>query len=183
MPATTPPRQLPPTVGRSKIVLHPPPAPPRSFFSIVFKTVLPVVCIVGFLLYVDLNVTSYLLWAIGAILIFVVVLETSQPKHSGPQSIWFTPLGVQLSHGKSVKKKIFLPRGSIHDCILIEHVGAFSVSNHLVFRVKKFSESNNSNNHDNPPFELVPVWDNMYLSFRMCLELKDEINRSLESSG
>lgn len=97
------------------------------------------------------------------------------------------PLGVQrsrtITHDNSQTTNThhypLLPIGSIKDCILLEHVGAFSVSTHVMLRLQ------NSNNYSMKPTKnaakgMVAAFPDVTLTFDQCHSLVEQITRALE---
>lgn len=105
-------------------------------------------------------------------------------------SLDILPLGIQRSkttttsyhnsksNHSSVDYHPLLPIESVKDCILLEHVGAFSVSTHVMIRLKS---KNNDNTYQpsNASKGLVEAFPGANLKFRECQQLVDQIQRAL----
>lgn len=125
----------------------------------------------------------------------LVVLETAASHQTVEVSVRVTPLGVQIinqryhhhkapssndMNPKTIKTKFkppppnhkpFLPREMVQDCILVEHVGVFSVSTRLIFRLRSTSSS------------VVSILPNsIKLSFAQCHDLAQQIQLALKES-
>ena len=152
----------------------------------------------SYLLWVDWNIQNDLLWFGGGLLMGLVVLETAASFQTQEVSVRITPLGVQIVHqryhhrvapttndmnhpeAEIIKSKFkqpppkhepFLPRDVVQDCILVEHVGVFSVSTRLIFRLTSSTASIVS---------ILP--DSIKLSFAQCHDLSQQIQLALKES-
>jgi hypothetical protein len=136
----------------------------------------PLVAIVAMLIIggcsysMDRNIQNGVVWFVGGICIALVVLATSPFKREVELAVVISPLGVQRTSSINGNETYhpLLPRDSVQDCVLTEHVGAFSVSTQLVFRVKSSS--------------LVPVFPNAQLSFSQCHSFVQQIQRALNET-
>ena len=118
-------------------------------------------------------------------------------------SLDILPLGVQRSKtttitynqsGKSPKTSVhyypLLPIESVKDCILLEHVGAFSVSTHVMIRLHKYSNNNNNEKNDHSvktPYHpadaksgMMAAFPGAILTFDECQTMVNQIKRALE---
>ena len=172
----------------------------RSHKSREARPFLAIFIILGlglYLLYADWNIQNDLLWFGGGLLMGFVVLETAASHQTEEVSVRITPLGVQMVHQryhhhaapsadpmeiipKMAKSKFkqpppkhqpFLPREAVQDCILVEHVGVFSVSTGLIFRLRSSSR---------PIVSILP--DSIPLSFSQCQELAEQIQRAMKET-
>lgn len=134
------------------------------------KTILPILLIIGYLFGVDPTIEKDYLWVLGGLAIGLVVLETASSKSEVELSVTVCPLGVQRTTrvNKRVVLHPLLPRESVKDCIITEHVGAFSVSSHVVFRVEKSS--------------IVPAFPNAKMSFAQCQSFVKQIQQALDET-
>ena len=125
-----------------------------------------VAVIVGTLWHIDPNVHHDMLWILGGLGVGLALLETAPVKRHVELIIDIGPLGIQRTtkrNGRSTHHPL-LPRECVQDCIITEHVGAFGVSNHLVFRVES---------------KLIPVFPNAKLSFAQCQSLLKQVQTAL----
>lgn len=134
------------------------------------------------------------LWITGGAVLALLVFETAQHAGVGRASsktelvVTVCPLGVQRSvntittrSGSNADKMRrqqhhhpLLLTECIQDCIVLEHVGAFSVTTHVMFRVLCKREARKND------IRLVPAFPNARLSFDQCLSLKNRIQASLQ---
>lgn len=103
-------------------------------------------------------------------------------------SIDILPLGIQRSktttisyhHSDAKHSKVdyhpLLPIEKIQDCILLEHVGAFSVSTHVMLRLKT---NNDTYQPSNASKGLVEAFPGANLKFRECQQMVDQIQKAL----
>jgi hypothetical protein len=119
----------------------------------------------------DPYIENTLLWAFGGICIAFIALETSPYHRKIELCLAISPLGIQRTTRINCKvvDHPLLPRECVQDCILTEHVGVFSVSTQLVFRIESSSF-------------LVPVFPNAKLSFAQCHSLMKQIQRALHET-
>ncbi|CAJ1952292.1 unnamed protein product [Cylindrotheca closterium] len=166
--------------------------PARPFLAIAL-----ILGLGAYLLWADWNIQNDLLWFGGGLLMGLVVLETAASFQTEEVSVRITPLGVQIIHqryhhrkapssddmnpGKHSKFKQpppkhepFLPREVVQDCILVEHVGVFSVATRLIVRLSSTcSDSNNI-------VSILP--DSIKLSFAQCHDLAQQIQLAIKKS-
>ena len=119
-------------------------------------------------------------------------------------SVTICPIGIQRSttttttynsnknrQRSSVRHYPLLPLESVKDCILLEHVGGFSVTSHVMIRVKATPDEKNdsvaaaaatatTNTKENPASELVSVFHGAKLTFDQCHDLVHQIRSALE---
>jgi hypothetical protein len=125
--------------------------------------------------------------AAGLILYYAYYLLTttsySQQTRDVELSVTICPLGIQRSKTTTttgdkrstvVHYYPLLPLESVKDCMLVEHVGAFSVTTHVMIRATTKSSKSESNG------ELVSFFPDVTLSFDRCHALVQQIQRSLE---
>ena len=128
--------------------------------------------------------------ATGLIIYYAYYLLTtfySQQTRDVELSVTICPLGIQRSSKTTttasnkrstvVHYYPLLPLESVKDCILVEHVGAFSVTTHVMIRATT-TQSSKSKSESNE--ELVSFFPNVTLSFDRCHVLVQQIQRSLE---
>jgi hypothetical protein len=135
------------------------------------KTIIPIVVVLGYLWHFDPKIEKDPLWFLGGLAIGLILLETAPLRRDVELSLTICPVGVQRTSRINKNRPVnhpLLPRESIQDCILTEHVGAFSVSSHLVFRVENSS--------------LASVFPNASLSFEQCHSLVKQIQRALDET-
>jgi hypothetical protein len=120
------------------------------------------------------------LWIIGGTILALLVFESTQ--HDRPSKtellVKVSPLGVQRYLTRNNRHDHHHPlclMECIQDCILVEHVGAFAVTTHVMFRVRTKQMYD-----DQETLQLVPAFPNACLSFSQCHTLKHEIQASLE---
>jgi hypothetical protein len=128
--------------------------------------------------------------ATGLIIYYAYYLLTtfySQQTRDVELSVTICPLGIQRSKTTTTarnKRTVvhyypLLPLESVKDCILVEHVGAFSVTTHVMIRATTTTtKSSKSKSESND--ELVSFFPNVTLSFDRCHVLVQQIQRSLE---
>ena len=130
--------------------------------------------------------------ATGLIIYYAYYLLTtfySQQTRDVELSVTVCPLGIQRSSKTTttasnkrstvVHYYPLLPLESVKDCILVEHVGAFSVTTHVMIRATTTTtQSSKSKSESNE--ELVSFFPNVTLSFDRCHVLIQQIQRSLE---
>ena len=132
--------------------------------------------------------------ATGLIIYYAYYLLTtfySQQTRDVELSVTVCPLGIQRSSKTTttasnkrstvVHYYPLLPLESVKDCILVEHVGAFSVTTHVMIRATTTTtttQSSKSKSESNE--ELVSFFPNVTLSFDRCHVLVQQIQRSLE---
>ena len=82
----------------------------------------------------------------------------------------------------SVRHYPLLPIESVKDCILLEHVGGFSVTTHVMIRVKAIIPNNDAaaKTKEISASELVSVFPDAKLTFDQCHDLVQQIQRALE---
>ena len=111
----------------------------------------------------------------------------SQQTRDVELSVTICPLGIQRSKTTTTASNKrstvvhyypLLPLESVKDCILVEHVGAFSVTTHVMIRATTTTQSLKSKSESNE--ELVSFFPNVTLSFDRCHVLVQQIQRSLE---
>jgi hypothetical protein len=73
-----------------------------------------------------------------------------------------------------------LPLESVKDCIILEHVGAFSVTTHVMIRATTTTTKSSSESESESNGKLVSFFPDVTLSFDRCHELVQKIQRSLE---
>ena len=141
------------------------------------------------------------LWLVGGAALGLLVFETSQGhrhrdnSQSQHQSAYDTelcvticPLGIQrsfCSKGTPMKYHPLLPTAAVKDCIVTEHVGAFCVTTHVMFRVytpvkvddKK--EKDDDNHQSSTPISLIETFPNASLTFQQCHSLRNQIQAAL----
>ena len=96
-------------------------------------------------------------------------------------SLEILPVGVQRSKtttynshkAASVHHYPLLPIESTKDCIILEHVGTFTVSTHVMLRLQKDSSCDNVSG-------MVAAFPDANLTFDQCHGLVDQINNALE---
>ncbi|KAG7356120.1 hypothetical protein IV203_000806 [Nitzschia inconspicua] len=113
--------------------------------------------------------------AVVALIVFETIQHSSRTGYSELVVI-ICPLGIQritLRGERQQHNHPLLLTECIHDCILLEHVGAFSVSTHVMFRILK-------RKNDISSMHLVPAFPNAHLTFDQCLTLKDQLQMSIE---
>lgn len=123
----------------------------------------------GSLWFFDPHVEKDWVWVLGGLIIGLIVLETAPIHRTVQLSVDISPMGIQQTttiYDRTTYHPL-LPRSVVRDCILVEHVEAFGVSSHLVFRV------------DNA---LVPAFPNARLSFSQCQSLLEKINGALKET-
>ncbi len=128
--------------------------------------ILLVAGIILFLWRTDPNIENDLLWVLGGLAVGLALLETAPVKRNVGLSVEVGSFGIQRTsnvNGTLVHHPL-LPRDCVHDCIITEHVEAFGVTNHLVFRVAS---------------SLVPAFPNATLSFSQCQSLLKQIQQAL----
>jgi hypothetical protein len=137
------------------------------------KTVGLMALIIGGMWYLDPMIQINVLWVLAGLAVGLVLLETAPLKRDVELRLTVCPLlGVQRTTCINKRRLVhhpLLPRASIQDCILTEHVGAFSVSTNVVFRVEEASSSK----------LIVPAFPNASLSFAQCHSLVKKIQRAL----
>ena len=128
--------------------------------------------------------------ATGLIIYYAYYLLTtfySQQTRDVELSVTICPLGIQRSKTTTTASNKrstvvhyypLLPLESVKDCILVEHVGAFSVTTHVMIRATTTTQSSKSKSESNE--ELVSFFPNVTLSFDRCHVLVQQIQRSLE---
>jgi hypothetical protein len=120
------------------------------------------------------------LWIVGGATLALVVFEnTHQHPHLSKTELLvkICPLGVQrLLRRYDINHHLpLLLTECIQDCILLENVGAFAVTSHVMFRIRRKSMYNNQET-----IQLVPAFPHACLSFNQCHTLKNQIQASLE---
>ena len=148
-------------------------------------TVTPVLLILIMLFFFDPNVEWTIVWILGGILITLVILETGPSEEQIETSVTKYPVGVvQLSqrllrrNGSTALRNIpkLIPLSCVESILNLEHVEAFSVSNHVLFRLK-VDDDGYTYHHEQQ--ELVPVFPGLQLSFAQCQYLKEALDESL----
>mmetsp|Transcript_2806 Transcript_2806/g.5320 ORF Transcript_2806/g.5320 Transcript_2806/m.5320 type:complete len:190 (+) Transcript_2806:299-868(+) len=154
------------------------------------RTVVPIAILIGWLFRFDPKIELEWLWlTIGAV-VGLYVFETSSSKHHQRElSVTICPLGVQRSttlvsaannrcgqtqYRHRRRHHPFLPRESVQDCIVTEHVGAFSVRTHVMLRVAAAGERAGVSD------SLIPAFPNATLTFDQCYSLMKQIQRALK---
>jgi hypothetical protein len=124
------------------------------------------VTIILALWYIDPGIKNDLAWMLGGLAVGFVLIETAPMERCVEISVEVGPLGVQRTSkiNDQVTHHQLLPRACVKDCIITEHVKAFSVSSSLVFRLES---------------SLVPVFPHAKLNFRQCESLLNQIQRAL----
>jgi hypothetical protein len=135
--------------GRNYVVL----------LSLVLAIILP-------LWHIDPDIENDLLWVLGGLGVGFSLLETAPVQRNVELCVEMGPFGIQRTTkvNDRLSHHPLLPRACVKDCIIIEHVKAFGVANHLVFRVES---------------TLVPVFPNAKLSFSQCHSLLKQIQQGL----
>ena len=131
--------------------------------------------------------------ATGLIIYYAYYLLTtfySQQTRDVELSVTVCPLGIQRSSKTTttasnkrstvVHYYPLLPLESVKDCILVEHVGAFSVTTHVMIRATTTTTTQSSKSKSESNEELVSFFPNVTLSFDRCHVLVQQIQRSLE---
>ena len=96
------------------------------------------------------------------------------------------PLGIQRWTRRSTtetKHEQFIPLRNIKDCILVEHLGAFDVSTHVMLRLfaKTAVASKSASDCDNDgAFEVVEAFPGVRLLFAQCHSLQIQIATALK---
>jgi hypothetical protein len=119
------------------------------------------------------------LWIVGGAIVALLVLEITQDAHLAKTELLVKvcPLGVQRSL-RRYRYHHHLPlllKECIQDCIILEKVGAFAVTTHVMFRIKRKHLYNNQDT-----IQLVQAFPHACLSFSQCHKLKNQIQASLE---
>ena len=146
-------------------------------------------------------------------IIFFILLETGPVNEACDLVVTILPsLGVlQLEVWKNERLQgtpKVIPIESIHDCIVQEYVGAFRVTNHVVFRThgrpredgpptatipsvtaksasnrkKKDDASSRQPTREDAYTQLEPAFPGVELSFTQCLAMRNSIQESLNES-
>ena len=133
--------------------------------------VMGIMLVLGSLFFLDPFVKKEIWWCLGGLTIAFLALETSSYHRDIELSVSIYPVGVQRTTqiNSKVTDHPLLPRESIQDCILIEHVSSWSVSTQIVFRLKSSSS-------------LVPAFPNAQLTFSQCHSLKNQIQKALNET-
>lgn len=138
-------------------------------------TLIPVSILLGGLFRLDPTIEMDLLWFLAGAAIAVYLFETSTKERNVEVSLGICPLGVQRTirthQNRMATHHPLIPKESIRDCIVTEHVGAFSVSSHVMLRLRDAAS-------DGPA--LIPAFPNVTLSFGQCHSLMKQIQRALE---
>jgi hypothetical protein len=150
------------------------------------RTVLPFVAIIGGLYGFDPNIQKEILWVLGGLVAGLVLFETASWKRELVLSLSIGPLGVQRSSRRNAdrpKHSPFLPREGIRDCLMIEHVGAFSVSTHVVFRLHAGRTSTTSQGEEKGTEpQLIPAFPDAVIKFEQCQSLVKQIQQGLKET-
>jgi hypothetical protein len=126
-----------------------------------------VLAIILALWHTDPDIENDLLWVLGGLGVGLALLETAPVKRNVELCVEMGPFGIQRTAkvNDRLSHHPLLPRACVKDCIITEHVKAFGVANHLVFRVES---------------ALVPVFPNAKLSFSQCHSLLEQIQQALQ---
>jgi hypothetical protein len=142
-------------------------------------TIIFIGILIGGVLHVDPKIELEWPWLLAGAIFGLYFFETSSKWRDVELSVTICPLGVQRSSTTTLSAKHqkchhqpFLPREYVQDCIVLEHVGAFSVSTHVIFRlVEKRGED---------PSSFIPAFPNAVLTFDQCHSLTKQIQRALD---
>ena len=141
-------------------------------------TLIPISILLGCLYRLDPSIEMDLLWVLSGAGIAVYVFETSSRTRDVEVSLTVCPLGVQRTtsthRNRPVRHHPFLPKESIRDCIVTEHVGAFSVSSHVMLRLGDTTDCGGP--------ALIPAFPKATLSFGQCHVLMKQIQRALRDT-
>ena len=115
---------------------------------------------------IDPDIENDLLWILGGLGVGFTLLETAPLNRKVELCVEISPFGIQRTTkvNDRISHQPLLPRACVKDCIITEHVQAFGVTSHLVFRVES---------------TLVPVFSNAKLSFSQCHSLLKQIQQAL----
>jgi len=127
--------------------------------------VLPIAILLT-LLYCDPDIQNELFWILGGFAVVLFVIETAPVQRVVELCVEIGPLGIQrtTSINDRVKHHQLLPRACVKDCIITEHIQAFSISSNLMFRTQS---------------ALVPVFPDARLSFKQCESMLKQIQQAL----
>ena len=137
---------------------------------------MPILAIMAGLYQFDPSIDNEIAWLIGGLVIGLVIFETAKSIPEREVSVTIYPLGIQLV--SPTGKTQFIPRGSIQDCIVLEHVQAFQVTSHVVLRVsfQKLQQQQED-------LQIIQAFPGAQLSFSQCLALKTELERAMGGFG
>lgn len=112
------------------------------------------------------DIRNDLAWLLGILGVGLIRIETAPQGRRVELSVEVGPLGVQRTTtiGNRVTFHQLLPRPCIKDCIIVEHVKAFTVTSSLVFRVES---------------SLEPVFPDAALTFQQCELLLTQIQQAI----
>jgi hypothetical protein len=139
-------------------------------------TLIPVSILLACLVRLDPTGEMDVLWLVSGVAIAMYVFETSSKTRDVEVSLTVCPLGVQRTTRthRMMTHHPLLPKESIRDCIVTEHVGAFAVSSHVMIRVRAAGAAA----LDGPA--LIPAFPNATLSFVQCHSVMKQIQGALE---
>lgn len=131
--------------------------------------IVAVAAIVMALVCLDPQIERDHLWILGGLGVGLALLETAPYRRAVKLTIEIGPLGIQRTSetNSRVRCHPLIPRSQVRDCILTEHVQAFSVTTHLVFRVGE---------------KLIPAFPKATLTFEQCHSMLQEIQQALRET-
>jgi hypothetical protein len=131
-----------------------------------------------------------IVWLVSGAALGLLVFETMQGHgsdesfHDGELCLTLCPLGIQRYMVESGKKKHhpLLPTEAVKDCIVTEHVGAFCVTTHVMFRIYGGIPAKNTagNLSQDSNISLVETFPNASLTFDQCYSLRNQIQATLD---
>jgi hypothetical protein len=140
---------------------------------------MPILAIMAGLYQFDPSIDNEIAWLIGGVVIGLVIFETAKAIPEREVSVTIYPLGIQLL--SPTGKTQFIPRGSIQDCIVLEHVQAFQVTSHVVLRVS--SQKQKQQQQQQEDLQIIQAFPGAQLSFSQCLALNAELERAMGGFG
>lgn len=143
------------------------------------KALLGIALILGYLTYMDPKIQKDFLWITGGLAIGLVLVESAPLKRTVELCVTICPLGVQRTSKVNKDRPVhypLLPRAAVIDCVVTEHVGAWAVSSHVVFRV---AESPSSSSFSS----LIPAFPDAKMTFSQCHSLVQQMQRALKETS
>ena len=144
-------------------------------------TIIFIAILISWVFHIDPKIELEWPWLLAGAIFGLYLFETSSKQQRDVElAIKICPLGVQRSSTTTIQSakhqkchhQPFIPREYIQDCIVLEHVGAFSVTSHVMFRlVEKIGED---------PSSLIPAFPNAILTFDQCHSLTKQIQSALD---
>jgi hypothetical protein len=124
----------------------------------------------------DPKIQKDFLWITGGLAIGLVLVESAPLKRTVELRVTICPLGVQRTSKINKDRLVhhpLLPRAAVIDCVVTEHVAAWAVSSHVVFRVVESSSSSS----------LIPAFPDAKMSFSQCHLLVQQMQQALKETS